>query len=196
MVALSSIISTSIYVGLSLTNLLISNNLSIPKTQIALSNKVNNITNLSNLTKAIPCNDCVYITKTSQFNPQNNPILNVSIYSNHTLLSSYKAISGRNWSQELDRNIAGNKSPSPKGQYTIGEETIGYSYETGGVFLPYTSLFTTNRSSLGFHVDSSWGLNNGEDGTEGCTAFKTLEEYNNFVNEVKTNNIKLLIIDY
>lgn len=196
MMVLSSIISTSIYLGWSLTNLFIFNNLSIPDTQLALNTKVNNLIPKHNLTNTIPCSNCVYVTKTTELNTQNNPILNVSIYSDNTLLNSYKAISGRSWSQELDRNVAGNKSPSPKGQYLIKEEIKGYEYETGGVFLPYEPLFSTNRSSLGFHIDVSWGLNNGEDGTQGCIAFKTLEDYDNFVRQIKTNKLTTLIIDY
>lgn len=144
----------------------------------------------------VPCENCVYIEKGIGSSYKTNPILNVSVYKESELINSYKTVSGRWYTQSLNRNIGGNASPSPNGTYTIMDETIGMHPETGGVFLPYEPKFITGRSNLGFHVDVSWGLNNGEDGTVGCHAFKTLEEYNNFVETIKTNNIKTLIINY
>ena len=131
-----------------------------------------------------PCDTCVYVADKGVSNKQNNPIYSVSVYVDGQFVKSYDALSGRSYTQNLDRNIAGNASPSPNGTYTIMPETVGYHKETGGVFLPYEPTFTTQRSALGFHWDPSWGLNNGEDGTVGCIAFKTLSTYNEFVDLV------------
>ena len=143
-----------------------------------------------------PCQTCVYVTQTASVNEKNNPILNVQVYKEGLLLSSYQNISGRSWTQNLDRNISGNSSPSPKGEYVIQAETTGYHVETGGVFLPYEPTFSTQRSALGFHIDPSWGKDNGEDGTRGCMAFKNMTDYKSFVTDVTSNNITKLVIDY
>ena len=144
----------------------------------------------------VPCQTCVYVTQTASVNEKNNPILNVQVYKEGELLSTYQNLSGRSWTQNLDRNISGNSSPSPKGEYVIQAETTGYHVETGGVFLPYEPLFETQRSALGFHVDPSWGKDNGEDGTRGCMAFKNMTDYKSFVTDVTSNNITKLVIDY
>lgn len=151
--------------------------------------------NLNKLNKA-PCNTCVYITKSNKVNKQGSPILIASLYNKEEYIKEFEVISGREYTQTLDRNIAGNKSPSPNGTYIIGKLTKGYSVETGGVFLPYTPLFNTERSNLGFHPDISWGLNNGENGTEGCIGFKSLEEFNKFTTLLTYNNINQLIINF
>lgn len=144
----------------------------------------------------LPCKSCVYISKGEGTSFKTNPILNVDVYKNGNLLETYNTLSGRWSTQALDRNIAGNGSPSPNGTYTLMEETTGYHAETGGVFLPYEANFSTERSALGFHWDPSWGLDNGEDGTVGCHAFKSLEDYKSFVETITSNNIKTLIINY
>lgn len=143
-----------------------------------------------------PCDTCVYIDKLGITNEQNNPILRVSIYTNGELLKSYRALSGRADTQNLDRNVANNESPSPNGEYIIQPETKGYIAETGGVFLPYEPLFETQRTSLGFHTDPSWGQDNGEDGTSGCVAVKDIKEYKDLVKTIENNNITRLIINY
>lgn len=143
-----------------------------------------------------PCLNCIYVTKTDELNEQNNPILKVEVFDEHSKVTDFKALSGRAWAQEYDRNIADNSSPSPKGTYTILPETVGIKAETGGVFRPYEPNFETQRSALGFHVDPSWGLDNEEDGTTGCIALKTLEEYNHLNTLINNIEISDLIIDY
>jgi hypothetical protein len=145
----------------------------------------------------VPCVNCVYITHSNTINAQASPILTGTLYTNKEI-KDYKLslISGRSYTQNLDRNISGNKSPLPKGNYIIKKETKGLSPETGGVFLPITPTFNTERSHIGFHVDPSWGLNNNENGTEGCLAFKTIQEYNEFVKMVKDYNITNVVVDF
>jgi hypothetical protein len=141
------------------------------------------------------CNTCVYVSKTNRVNKLQNPILSINIYKNNTLIKSFNGVSGRYNTQLLDRHSSGNESPSPNGEYILGIPTKGLIKETGGVFLPYEPQFSTNRSNLGVHIDPSWELNNGEDGTSGCLAVKTLTEYNELVKLIQTNNIKSLIIN-
>jgi len=143
-----------------------------------------------------PCDNCVFVEKGIGYTYKNNPILNVSIYKDSQLIETYKGVSGRWNTQNIDRNIANVGAPSPNGEYIILPETKGYHDETGGVFIPYEPTFKTQRSLLGFHVDPSWGLDNGEDGTIGCIAFKSIEEYNKFKNSIVNNNIEKLLINY
>lgn len=143
----------------------------------------------------VVCNNCVYITNSGEVNSQDNVIYNVSVIVDYEVYN-FKTLSGRSWTQELDRNKASKGAPSPNGSYTIGNLTDGYKYETGGVFLPYEPNFKTERSFLGFHIDPSWGLDNDEDGTVGCHAFESMKYFEGFYFLVKNNSIKDLIIDY
>lgn len=109
-----------------------------------------------------PCATCVYIDKGVGTTYKTNPILRVSVYKDNQLLQTYKTVSGRWNTQDLDRSISGNESPSPNGKYIIQPEvtewpqwvkdmypdTNGFHPETGGVFLPYEPTFQTERSSL------------------------------------------------
>ena len=140
------------------------------------------------------CNDCVYITNSRELNSQDNIIYNVDVIINHEVYN-FKSLSGRSNTQSLDRNIADQAAPSPNGKYIIGDLTQGISRETGCLFLPYEPTFDTERSFLGFHIDPSWGLNNEEDGTVGCHAFKTKEDFYQFLTLIEDNNIRELIIN-
>ncbi len=102
---------------------------------------------ISDVPLNVPCQECVYIQQGTEVNSQGNPIYDVSVITGGNT-KVFKTLSGRAWSQDLDRNISGNSSPSPSGEYVIKQETIGYHPETGGVFLPYEPLFETQRSSL------------------------------------------------
>lgn len=162
---------------------------------VAQSPLTNTITNINQTVKA-PCNDCVYITKTNKLNKQGSPILKAAVYVKGQYQKEFDLLSGRSYTQNLNRNIAGNKSPAPNGEYIIGTKYSSSLYETGYVFLPMTPLFVTQRSDLGAHVDPSWDKDNGENGTSGCLAFKSLEEFNNFIDIISYNKITQLIINY
>lgn len=146
--------------------------------------------------KSAPCNTCVYVTKTDKLNKQGSPVLKAVVYKDSKYQKEFQLLSGRSYTQSLNRNIAGNKSPAPNGEYIIGTQYKSSLYETGYVFLPITPLFITERSELGFHIDPSWDLNNGENGTSGCLGFKSLKDFNNFNHLVKYNNINQLIINF
>lgn len=162
-----------------------------------MTNFINDVPIKSNIKEKTqtPCKTCVYVSKTDRVNKLQNPILSINIYKNNTLIKSFNGVSGRYNTQLLDRHSSGNESPSPNGKYILGIPSKGLSKETGGVFLPYKPQFSTNRSNLGVHIDPSWELNNGDDGTSGCLAVKTLTEYNELVKLIQTNNIKSLIIN-
>lgn len=147
-----------------------------------------------------PCNNCVYITNSepaldNSYNSQGNYmyLTNVIIDRKATV---FLTLSGRANTQSLDRNVANEGAPSPNGEYTIGSLTNGLHSETGGVFIPYEPNFETERSALGFHIDPSWGLTNGEDGTIGCHAFFSEKQFTDFLTLIQDNNINKLIIDY
>ena len=140
------------------------------------------------------CSNCVYITNSEQLNSQGNTIYDVDVILDDEVYN-FKSLSGRSNTQSLDRNIADQAAPSPNGRYIIGDLTQGISRETGGVFLPYEPIFETERTFLGFHIDPSWGLDNEEDGTVGCHAFKTEEDFYQFLTLIEDNNIKDLIIE-
>jgi hypothetical protein len=169
--------------------------LNINLKDVAQAHSANPIINLNQTIKA-PCNNCVYITKTNKVNKQGSPILKAVVYANGQTQKEYDLLSGRSYTQHLNRNIAGNKSPAPNGKYLIGTKYSSSLYETGYVFLPITPLFITERSDLGFHTDPSWDKDNGENGTSGCLGFKSLKEFNNFVNVISYNKITELIINY
>lgn len=151
--------------------------------------------------KVLPCSKCVYITNSedsleNSYNTNNNYLYEVNVILNNKVEAQYYTLSGRAWTQNHDRNTPDTHAPSPNGKYIIQDITTGIHMETGGVFIPYEPTFETKRSSLGFHIDPSWGLKNGEDGTKGCHAFKTREEFTDFFTLINDNSITKLIIDY
>ena len=153
------------------------------------------------LNEKLPCDKCVYITNSENsledsYNEVGNYLYKLNVIVDKEVKDVFYTLSGRPWTQKLDRNVANTGAPSPNGEYTIGELTKGIEDETGGVFLPYEPNFETERSSLGFHIDPSWGQPNGEDGTIGCHAFSTESEFNDFLTLIQYNNITKLIIDY
>lgn len=171
-----------------------------------LSNKTEVVEEIKSEPEAVeikqqyPCDNCVYITNSesvldNSYNSQSNYIYltNVIIKGQVT---KFLTLSGRANTQSLDRNVANTGAPSPNGEYTISSLTNGLHSETGGVFIPYEPIFQTERSALGFHIDPSWGLSNGEDGTIGCHAFFSEEQFTNFLTLIQDNNINKLIIDY
>jgi hypothetical protein len=134
---ITAFVLMSFYINTNLQNVVAS---PTQKIQKEITSKVSN---------KLPCTNCVFITKSNNVNSQGSPILTATVYTNKQVKQqSFSLISGRSYTQKLDRNIAGNKSPLPNGIYTIGKQTKGLKSETGGVFLPFTPTFITQRSSL------------------------------------------------
>jgi len=115
------------------------------------------------------------------------------------VLESLPALTGRANKQTANRNIAGNKSPLPKGMYAIDRFGIAAAPfsdpELGkGFWVPITPLFNTNRSALGFHQDPSWGKTNGESGTSGCIGLESPQATAKLLEWIKQFNIQRLTV--
>ena len=139
-------------------------------------------------------NTFIWITQGQGENPRGNPLWDVQIYVNKELRLTLQSVSGQATTQNLDRNISGNLSPSPDGEYRL-QTFPGVpdgNPELGGVWLPYFPKFPTQRSALGFHIDPGWG--GARDGTAGCHAFRTLSEYNQLLDFVIKYKIDTLVI--
>lgn len=117
-----------------------------------------------------------------------------------TVLETLPALTGRANRQTSDRHVAGNKSPLPRGVYSIDR----YGIERGpfsdpelgkGYWIPVTPLFSTARSALGFHVDPSWGKLNGESGTSGCIGLENTEATIKLVDWIRHFNVTKLTVN-
>lgn len=131
----------------------------------------------------------------------NDPIWILELVNNDgQVIESMPALTGRASKQAANRNIAGNKSPLPKGAYSIDRFGIASAPfddpELGkGWWVPITPLFNTNRSALGFHQDPSWGKTNGESGTSGCIGLESANATVKLVNWIKHFNIQTLTVE-
>lgn len=117
-----------------------------------------------------------------------------------TVLETLPAVTGRSYRQTLDRHVAGNKSPLPRGVYSIDRYGIDRGPfsdpELGqGYWIPVTPLFSTGRSALGFHQDPSWGKLNGESGTSGCIGLENKEATIKLVDWIRNFNVTKLTVN-
>lgn len=93
----------------------------------------------------------------------------LEVYLDGQIIYTLEAVSGRAYSQQRNRNIAGTEAPLPDGEYRISQRIQrGSMREVGETFIPVYPLFQTGRRDLGIHYDPSFNQNNGEDGTSGC----------------------------
>ena len=143
----------------------------------------------------------IVIERTNEkVNQTGDPIWKVALVDNSGKeLDSLKALSGRASRQTANRHQSGSKSPLPSGVYSI--DTYGIDRgpfddpELGkGYWVPITPLFSTGRSSLGFHQDPSWGKMNGESGTSGCVGLESPEATTKLVDWIKTYRINKIIV--
>lgn len=121
------------------------------------------------------------------------------VTSDGKVLDSLPALSGRVSRQSLDRHQAGNKSPLPKGVYSIDRYGIARAPfpdpELGsGYWVPITPLFNTGRSALGFHQDPSWGKTNGESGTSGCIGLESPDATIKLLDWIRSFNVSKLTV--
>lgn len=143
----------------------------------------------------------IRITRTNkQVEATKDPIWSVALVVNGEVKQELPALIGRANRQQLDRHIAGNKSPLPPGKYRIeraGIEMGPFSDpEVGrGYWVPITPLFQTGRSMLGLHQDPSWGLLNGESGTSGCVGFQSVSDTKEVVGWIKKYNISTMEVE-
>jgi hypothetical protein len=134
----------------------------------------------------------VALVSTSEVNKLQNPILNLILYVNNQEIGRYKCTSARAFLRDSRKT----NNVIPDGQYTIASNTTkGTVPEVGGLFLPITPNFKTNRSALGIHFDPSFNKNNGEDGTHGCIGLITASDRDLVQKQILENKIKILIVD-
>lgn len=98
-----------------------------------------------------------------------NPLIRVEMYAEGKLQDSVLAVSGRAYTQNRNRHIAGTKAPLPDGRYTVSSQIVyGDHPEVARQFIYIWPQFSTGRTELGFHLDPSFNIDPKEDGTDGC----------------------------
>ena len=136
------------------------------------------------------------LERTGQVNNYGNPILKVLMFENGNLTGSVKAVSGRGWTQNKPRNVAGTQAPLPDGQYEVSP-TVHYlnsNPELGSKFVDIFPLFPTGRTELGFHVDPSFNRDSVKDGTSGCIGIVDSQQRDTLFNFItRTNTQKLFV---
>lgn len=132
-------------------------------------------------------------------NKYGNPIYLLHLCVNGQARRTFEIVTGRNYTQQLNRNQSGTQSPLPNGKYRIGNTLVqGTLVEVGKVdglnvrqpFLAISPLFSTGRSALGFHVDPSYNKDPKEDGTSGCIGFLNQTDFKSFWANVQQYQVK------
>lgn len=141
------------------------------------------------------------LSKTKEFIPKTkDPVWRLNLVNQDgVVLDSLVAVTGRASRQTANRHTAGTKAPLPKGDYridTTGIERGPFSDpELGrGYWIPFTPMFSTGRSDLGFHVDPSLGKLNGESGTSGCIGLENTDATVKLVTWIKHFGVTKLIV--
>jgi L,D-transpeptidase catalytic domain len=144
-------------------------------------------------------NNHLFIGNKIAKNKYNNPIYPMYLCVGGKEVKSYQIVTGRNFTQQRNRNQSGTQSPLPNGKYRVGTAlTPGLLAEVGKVeglgvrqpFLPISPLFNTGRSALGFHVDPSYNKDPKEDGTSGCIGLTTSEDFKSLWTDIKRYQIR------
>jgi len=123
-----------------------------------------------------------FILSDSYEQPQlGNQIQNLILVENQRVKAIVPAQTGRadkqGSSQSSRRNRVGQGDPPPNGTYSLGPRQGSSLGEIGvfegvRVFIGMHSPTQGSRSALGLHIDTSWGRNNGENGTMGCVGIR------------------------
>jgi hypothetical protein len=149
-------------------------------------------------TRSIEQSNYMELLPTGQTNQLGNPIYALHLFVNGRSIQSFPTVTGRAFTQKLNRHQSGNESPLPKGRYTVAQYTVpGTTPEIGGKFLPIEPQFETGRFALGIHYDPSFNLSNGEDGTAGCIALTSesdLQKVLNYVQKHKPTHLDVNIM--
>jgi L,D-transpeptidase catalytic domain len=132
-------------------------------------------------------------------NKYNNPVYSLHLCIGGKELNSYEVVTGRNFTQNKNRNQSGTHSPLPDGRYRMSNAlTQGMVAEVGRVdglsvskpFLPITPSFGTGRSALGIHVDPSYNRDPKEDGTSGCIGLTNTADFKALWSDIKRYQIR------
>ena len=138
------------------------------------------------------------LRKSSKTNAVGDPVWTLTLVTGTgQAVASMPAVTGRAYTQTLDRNTPNNESPLPTGNYSILRNGIERgpfpNPELGrGYWVPMQPQFATGRSNLGFHVDPSFGLHNGQSGTAGCVGLLNTAATEQLVAWINTHNVKTL----
>lgn len=135
------------------------------------------------------------LVSTGRNNRLGNPLYELAFFVNGKYQTSFNTVSGRHYTQHRNRDVAGTEAPLPDGNYAVAGGIVpGTHPEVGGRFLPITPLQATGRSALGIHYDPSFESSNGEDGTAGCIALTSREEFDRFLALFNTYQPHQLIV--
>jgi hypothetical protein len=144
-------------------------------------------------------NNYLFLGNGAAKNKYNNPIYILHLCIGGKEKKSYKIVTGRNFTQQKNRNQSGTHSPLPNGKYRMSSElTQGMVVEVGRVdglsvsqpFLPISPMFRTGRSALGIHVDPSYNIDPKEDGTSGCIGLTNTEDFKSLWSDIKRYQIR------
>jgi L,D-transpeptidase catalytic domain len=144
-------------------------------------------------------NNHLFLGNGTMKNKYGNPIYILHLCVGGKERRSFEIVTGRNYTQQRNRNQSGTQSPLPNGHYRMSNTLVqGTLVEVGKVdglnvrqpFLAISPLFSTGRSALGFHVDPSYNKDPKEDGTSGCIGFLNQADFKSFWANVQEYKIK------
>jgi L,D-transpeptidase catalytic domain len=144
-------------------------------------------------------NNHLFLGNGTMKNKYGNPIYSLHLCVDGKAQKSFEIVTGRNYTQQRNRNQSGTESPLPNGKYRVSNTLVpGTLVEVGKVdglninrpFLAVSPLFKTGRSALGFHVDPSYNKDAKEDGTSGCVGFLSAADFKSFWANVQQYQIK------
>ena len=144
-------------------------------------------------------NNHLFLGNGTTQNKYGNPIYTLHLCIGGKELKSYEIVTGRNFTQQKNRNQSGTHSPLPNGKYRMSNAlTQGMVVEVGKVdglsvrqpFLPISPMFSTGRSALGIHVDPSYNRDPQEDGTSGCIGLTNPADFKSLWSDLKRYQIR------
>jgi L,D-transpeptidase catalytic domain len=171
----------------------------VSETETTTSNISKSSIDLANSDRCTGTNNHLFIGNRIAKNKYSNPIYPMYLCVGGKEVKSYQIVTGRNFTQQRNRNQSGTQSPLPNGKYRVGTAlTPGLLAEVGKVeglgirqpFLPISPLFNTGRSALGFHVDPSYNKDPKEDGTSGCIGLTTSADFKSLWADIKRYQIR------
>lgn len=145
-----------------------------------------------------PCSTCLRLIPDPErrTNQLGNPLYLLEVYLNGQVIYTLETVTGRSYSQQRNRDVAGTEAPLPDGDYSISFRIVpGSMREVGGTFIPIYPRFSTGRSDLGIHYDPSFNQFNGEDGTSGCIGLTNKADRDLINQFVKNYHPQNLIVD-
>jgi hypothetical protein len=131
-------------------------------------------------------NNHLFLGNGTMKNKYGNPVYILHVCVGGKEQKSFEIVTGRNYTQQRNRDRSGTQAPLPNGKYRMSTTlTQGTLVEVGKVpglnvrqpFLAVLPLFNTGRSALGIHVDPSYNKDPKEDGTSGCIGLTSAADF-------------------